>query len=301
MTMVVTGSGGFLGRRVVAALAGEGHRVVAVDRVPHTGPGVSGVTYHQADLADPSSLFPSSTLNHGPFVLVHLAWDMRRHLGYAIQAEQVRQCAALLDHWTGRGLERVVAMGSAEEYGDAEGLIREDTQPPSALSPYGWAKRAAHDLVRAWGQRNRIPVVWLRPFIIYGPGQKGDMMIPYAVECARAGKTAQFSDGRQQRDLVFVDDVARAIVSAVRADTSGHQVCNLGGGEPVVVAEVLKAIADHFQAGERFQLGARSRRPGEPEVQVADIQQAREVLGWRPSVPWREGIASVCSCATGQS
>lgn len=294
MTIVVTGSEGFLGRAVVAALAADDRPVVAVDRVPHMGEILSGVTYHQADLAEAATLLPRES---GPLTLVHLAWDMRRHLGYSVQGEQIRQFAALLDHWTTRGLQRLVAMGSAEEYGSLEGLIDERAKPVGALSPYGWAKRAAHDLVVSWQGRSGVPAVWLRPFIIYGPGQKGDMMIPYAVSQACSRQPAQFSDGLQQRDFVFISDVVEGIRRAVMADSTGLTVCNLGRGEPVMVADVLKSIASFFHAEACFALGARPRRAGEPMRQVADIRQAGEVLGWTPQVRWADGIRQVCEAA----
>ena len=294
MTIVVTGAEGFLGRRVVSALAADGRTVLAVDRVPHVGEAIRGVTYHQADLADPSSLFPSSTIRHGPFTLVHLAWDMRRHLGYSVQADQILQFARLLERWSDSGMVRLVGMGSAEEYGAACGVIHESNGPSFPLSPYGWAKRAAHDLAQSWSRRTGLSVAWLRPFIVYGPGQRGDMLIPHAVECARTRRPAKFTDGLQKRDFVYIDDVVDAIVRALTVGASGMNVCNIACGEPVTVADVLHAIAGHFDAAALFELGAKARRAGEPDVQVASTDVAREVLGWRPTVSWREGIRRTC-------
>jgi nucleoside-diphosphate-sugar epimerase len=290
MDIIVTGSEGFLGRHVVARLVAGGHSVIAVDRIAHEGEALPGVVYHQSDLSDPATLLPCSPEPLHLFTLVHLAWDMRRHLGFVEQAEQVRLFAAVLESWAGRGLQRVVGMGSAEEYGSRDGVLRVADPPVGMLSPYGWAKRAAGELARNWSMRTGVPVWWLRPFIIYGPGQKGDMMIPYALTCAREGHEAEFTDGKQQRDFVHVEDVADAIVCAVQSESAGLRVGNLGRGEPVAVREVLMAIADGCGARSLFHLGARPRRPGEPEVQVADTTEARKQLGWSARIGWREGI-----------
>jgi nucleoside-diphosphate-sugar epimerase len=290
MNIIVTGAEGFLGRQVVARLVAAGHPVIAVDRIAHEGEAQPGVVYHQNDLSDPATLHPCPVVPASPFTLVHLAWDMRRHVGFVEQAEQVRLFAALLDHWTGKGLQRMVGMGSAEEYGSREGMLCETDSPEGLLSPYGWAKCAAGGLVRSWSARAGIPVWWLRPFIIYGPGQKGDMMIPYAMTCAREGREAEFTDGLQRRDFVHVGDVADAIVCAVQAEAAGFRVCNLGRGEPVAVRDVLMAIADGCGVRSLFHLGARPRRSGEPDVQVADTTEAREQLGWSAKIDWRDGI-----------
>ena len=290
MTIVITGSEGFLGRSVVARLAADGHTVIAVDRLFHSGPVTPGVTHHQADLEDAALLLPPSWVAGQPFTLLHLAWDMRRYQGYGIQAGQVRQFANLLDFWGGQGLQRLIVMGSAEEFGSRAGLLTESTEPQLPLSPYGWAKRAARDLAASWSARAGHSVVWLRPFIMYGPGQKGDMVIPFALESARLKKSAQMTDGLQQRDFVFIDDVVDAVVRAVLWMGNGFQAFNLGRGEGVRVADIVMAIARHYQAEALFELGARSRRPGEPDIQIADNRMARELLGWNPAVDWREGL-----------
>jgi len=267
--------------------------VVAVDRIPHAGPPLPSVKYHQADLTDAMTLLPASFPNELPFTLIHLAWDMRRHQGYSIQGEQVRQFAGMLDAWTGKGLARLVAMGSAEEYGGCEGVIREDAAPVLPLSPYGWAKRAAHDLAVSWSLKNDVPVLWLRPFIIYGPGQSGDMMIPYAVDCAVHKREAQFTDGRQLRDFVFIDDVVEAIALSVTAPTRGFHACNIAGGKPVMVSDVLMKIAQHYKSESTFKLGAKPRRPGEPNVQVAEVSIAKDLLGWTARTDMQSGLAQI--------
>lgn len=293
-TIIVTGAEGFLGRSAVARLAGEGWTVLAVDRVPHAGPALTGVAYHMSDLSDPATLVPPG-FNSSRFILLHLAWDMRRFEGYAPQAGQVELFAALLDAWAGRGLDRVIAMASAEEYGGLSGLISESATPVFPLSPYGWSKRAARDLVGSWSPRTGIPAILLRPFIMYGPGQRGDMLIPSAIAAARRREKTAFTDGRQRRDFVYIDDVVEAIVLAARSALTGFHEFNLGGGEGVPVADILMAIARHVGAEAFFDLGARPRRPGEPDLQAADITRARDVLGWRPSIAWPDGLARCLS------
>jgi len=297
MNYVVTGSEGFLGRQVVARLAASGCSVFGVDRLVHTTPRLKHVTYHQSDLEVAAQLLPNSAVNESPFTLIHLAWDMRRHEGYAIQAGQIKQLAHLLDYWGARGLSKVIAMGSAEEYGQRLGKISELDHPEFPLSPYGWAKHSARDLAKSWSQKSEIPCVWLRPFIMYGPGQKGDMLIPSAIEAARTKQKTKFTDGRQRRDFVFIEDVVEAIWLSVQKKLSGFHEFNLGRGEEIPVAHVLMAIARHFNAESLFELGARPRRPGEPDVQIADTTHARLGLGWEASTSCSEGIKRLCeSC-----
>lgn len=290
--LVITGACGFIGRHVLERLCELSVPILAVDRVElDVASCPRNVRFHRSDFSDPSDLIPSDLDVSDGFTLLHLAWDMRRGSDFAPQQEQVRLLGSLLDYWSGRGLRHVVGLGSAEEYGARGGLLYEYDPPLLPLSPYGLAKRAAGEMVASWVVRERQRALWLRPFIVYGPGQRGSMMLPYAVAQAKARQPADFTDGLQERDFVYVDDVARAIVRSAEWGGAGFHVVNVATGRPTRVRDILLEVARLADAEALFRLGARSRRPGEPDRQVADIGVARDLLGWTPEVDWREGIA----------
>ena len=291
--IVVTGAGGFVGRHLLPVLAARGHDVLGVDR-REPGERIPGVLYHTCDLADPGSLIPANAAGWDSFTLVHLAWDLRRDLGPGPQKEQVNHMRNLLDRHT-PALRRVIVTGSAEEYGVRGGILKEDDPPSAPLSAYGAAKCAARELARAWSQASRIPVLWLRPFVVYGAGQGGDMLVPYAVRSAAEKKRAEFTDGLQRRDLVHVSDLIDALARGAETGLDGFHVVNIGTGREVVVRDVLNMIAEQMGAAGLFAIGARPRRAGEPDVQVADCARAATLLGWRARVEWQEGIRSLCA------
>lgn len=294
-SFIVTGARGFLGHRLTAHLSAAGHRVFAVDRQPVLARAPRGVIQHVSDLTDPATLLPPRK-RHGKFVLIHLAWDMRyREKFYAVQTGQVKVLAGLLDHWQDKGLQYVVAPGSAQEYGAQDGVLKEDDPFIPPLSPYGWAKRSACELAMGWSKWTGHGVCWLRPFIVYGPGQGGDMLIPYAVKTALEGRPAAFTAGSQVRDFVFVDDVVRAISMAAEKRPSGVNVVNLGSNDPVKVRTVLEEIGRQFDCLDQFTFGKLPLRPGEPPRQIADVHRAAKVLGWKPTLGWKAGIARTCS------
>src|SRR5690606_3607698 len=191
---------------------------------------------------------------------------------------EVRKMAALLEYWEKRGLTRLVAAGSAAEFGGRTGEIAASDLPVGQLLPYGWAKRSAGELAKAWSEKTGIACCWLRPFLIYGPGQTGDMVIPYALRCARSNETAKFSPCTQARDFVYVDDIARAFVAAVLQPTTGFQSLNLGTGMPIPLHQTIEYIQERIDPRPAFQIGAIPARDGEPPVQYAETRQAFEVL-----------------------
>jgi nucleoside-diphosphate-sugar epimerase len=229
-----------------------------------------------------------------PFALIHLAWDTRRPRAFATHAQHVELLAGILDHWTPRGLETLIVAGSAEEFGQLEGRIPSDATPQGSTSAYGWGKRSAMTLVESWSRMTEKPALWMRPFIVYGPGQSGQMLLPYAIGQALARQDAYFSSGLQERDFVHVDDVAAAFVAAVQRREPGFQGINLGAGMPVRVCDVLDLVGRTLGVRQHFHLGAVKRREGEPLVQFADVSRASSVLGWRARISWHDGVEQLC-------
>jgi nucleoside-diphosphate-sugar epimerase len=292
--IVVSGAAGFIGRRVVARLAAQGARVLAVDRVPDPKGFAPGVEYCRADLAAGADWIPQDF--RSGFVLVHLAWKMSRGIA-SEQAGSVADFGRLLESGSAQGLRGVVGLGSAEEYGEREGCLREDMAPGLRLSAYGQAKHAACRVLEIWTHEPGHRAFWLRPFIAYGPGQVGDMAIPYARRCVQERNPAEFSAGTQFRDFVHVDDVANGIAQAalrLEAEGPAFAICNLGRGFPVQLRAVLERIADQTKSRDLFHFGARPMREGEPKEQFADVSAADALLGWRAQISWEQGIDALC-------
>lgn len=295
MRVVISGSQGFVGRHLLARL-GDGCEVLALGRTPTGDPGPG--RYHQFELDDPVTLLPRDWRGL-PFTLVHLAWDTSRPRSFDAYARHVRAVAGLLDHWGPQGLERVVMAGTAEEYGRRSGRLAEDQEPVGPLTPYGWGKRASRELLTNWSAVTGAPVVWLRPFIVYGPGQVGEMALPYALRQARRGLPADLSGGDQLRDFVYVADVVDAVLRALRVDAPGCHEFNIGTGEGARLRDVLEYMADLCGARHLFRFGVRPYRPGEPMEQVADRERALRVLGWAPTVSWRDGVRRAVAAGEG--
>jgi nucleoside-diphosphate-sugar epimerase len=271
MRVLVTGGTGFIGGHLTASLRREGMDCVAQPRAV-------------------TRSLPAGWAG-APFALVDLAWDTTRSPGFAAHAQQVHRLAQLVEQLRPLGLSAVIGTGSSEEYGPLDGMLTEEAEPATPLTAYGWGKRAAGELLRAWSARAGVPCLWVRPFIVYGPGQRGDMLIPYAVRQALAGLPAEFSAGEQRRDLLAVEDLVALYRRALERGWEGFHVVNAGTGEPTEMREVVLHLGELLGAGHLFRLGARPTRPGEPPLHVADPARAFGLFGWRAAVGWRDGLS----------
>jgi nucleoside-diphosphate-sugar epimerase len=145
-----------------------------------------------------------------------------------------------------------------------------------------------------WTAVHGLSTVSLRYFNVFGPGQNPESryaaVFPAFVSALVRGRPPELHwDGEQSRDFTFVDDVVRANVLAGDADErSDGAVCNIGGGDPKTINEVLRAVSD--AVGRWIEPTRTPRRPGDIRHTHADVTRARELLGWSVSVPWEEAV-----------
>jgi nucleoside-diphosphate-sugar epimerase len=138
-----------------------------------------------------------------------------------------------------------------------------------------------------------LPVTVLRPFNIFGPGQRPDFLIPAIVRQALdpAVDTIEVADLEPRSDYLYLDDLVRAILATLSASPA-YAVYNLGSGQSYSVEEVIQAVQSAAGSAKPFRSRGQ-RRPGEVMDTVADITRARSELGWEPLVPFADGIRRV--------
>ena len=292
MNVLITGAYGFIGKRLILQLAKNGDSIVAIDHTPSQTSLPPSIYQLVIDLDQLDASTVSSLFDGKPFTLVHLAWHNPREGSYAAAAHFVTQLAKLLEMAQGRA-ERVISLGSADEYGTHEGCLAPESESKGQLSPYGWSKKCARELLQSWCARQKTTGFWLRPFTVYGDGQRSNMLLPYAIRQAETKQKAGFSDGLQERDFVHVDDVIEAIVLALRSNLEGFNAINLGWGQTVPIRTVLESIARIFNAEHLFEYGVIPRRADEPQKRFADLTAATKLLNWAPSITLEEGLRRI--------
>jgi nucleoside-diphosphate-sugar epimerase len=189
---------------------------------------------------------------------------------------------------------RVILASSCAVYGDRTDLPIAETAAPRPLSPYASAKLAAEEVCASAADAGQLTAVSLRFFNVYGPRQdpgseySGVLSRFLSAAASGAGVTI-FGDGLQTRDFVFVDDVAAAIVSALRRPLSGHTVTNIGSGTQVSLLDMLARLED--VCGRPIERRYEPPRTGDIRRSCADPRRAAWVLGWRATTGLGAGVA----------
>jgi UDP-glucuronate 4-epimerase len=156
------------------------------------------------------------------------------------------------------------------------------------LAPYPASKRAAELLGHSYHQIQGLDFTALRFFTVYGPRCRPDMMTYKIFDAIRTGVPVPlFNGGNMHRDWTFVSDVAAGIVAALDKRL-GYEVINIGRGEPVLVADYIKAI--ERLAGKKVPFKTEAMMKADVDFTFANIDKAKALLGYAPRVSVEEGV-----------
>lgn len=296
--IVVTGGIGFIGQHLLDALVKGGYCPTAITRrleqindVP--APLRERVRWIELDLLDQESVSRFIEAEK-PSVLFHLAGtrgtgNESGNVASICQKLNVDATVHLLKAANDVGAERIVIAGSAEEYGNQSAPF-DETSPLDPVSVYGQSKAEASRLALELHERENCPVVIVRLFTVYGPAQPRGMFVSDAVAAAVNSESFPMSEGTQERDLVYVDDVVTALIAAGRKQGIEGRVFNLGSGRPVRLRDVAEMIWRISETGAALLIGTRVRADDDMQVTWAKISLALEYLGWEPHVSLEDGL-----------
>jgi CDP-paratose 2-epimerase len=325
-SVLITGGAGFIGANLAHRLLSKGQPVTILDDFSRAGID-RNVNWLRGEHGDALSVVTGSVTDpeicakavEGAGTVFHLAGQtavttsvINPRLDFEINALgtfNVLEAARLAGH------QPIVLYSSTNKvYGEMEEVptIEHDqryayadlprgvpeTQPLDFHSPYGCSKGAADQYVRDYARIYGIPTVVFRQSCIYGPRQMGvedQGWLAWFVIALVTGKPITiFGNGKQVRDVLFVDDLLNAYEAAVEhIDVTAGQVYNIGGGadnsisiwwdfKPLVEAVLEREIPDP---------AFDTTRPGDQPIFVADIAKAERDFGWAPSVSPAEGLS----------
>jgi UDP-glucose 4-epimerase len=292
--VVVTGATGFLGGHVLEQLQAAGAAVIAVvDRSRgsrHRSPAQSVETL---SFDRPDELVATVRAAHPDYV-VHLhAVVTTERSAAAVQRTLEANLLPSLDLMVAcdeMKAKRLILMGSGEEFGPVTGPFDEYTiaDPPS---PYGASKAAVTGYAKMFHRAFNLPVVVLRPSVVYGPCQAPRMLVPQVMHALREGREIAVTEGRQTRDFIYVEDVARGILAALTAPGVDGGSYNLASGEVVSVKDCLARIEAISGRSGLIRYGAIPYKAGEIFSYEPVAERTYTALDWRPRFSLDEGLA----------
>jgi nucleoside-diphosphate-sugar epimerase len=257
------------------------------------------VTFVEADLREPGV---TRNAMKGIQVVFHLAADHGGR-GYVDLHQAGPASNLFLDgvvFWEAlkAGVEKVVYASSGCVYPnymqtDPKKMLylrEEDVKPPhDADNMYGWAKLMAELTLQAYHREHKIGAASLRYFTVYGPrGVENHAVIAMIARAfIQQNPFEVWGDGSQIRNWTYVDDIVSGTILAAEKINDGTAI-NLGTMERVSVLDAVNLVQEF--SGQKLQLRFRPDMPTGPVNRVADNKLAKQLLGWEPKTPFREGL-----------
>jgi UDP-glucuronate 4-epimerase len=303
MKVLVTGGAGFIGSHVCAQLAIEGYEVSALDDFnDYYDPQIkraniaalgTGLVLREGDIRN--ARFVQDVMSEGKFEsIIHLAAragvrpsliDPMLYIETNIVGTQ-----NLLDAAHKNGVSKFVFASSSSVYGLAKVVpFSEELPLPQTLSPYAATKIAGEQLCGNYAHLYGMPVVCLRFFTVYGPGQRPDLAIHKFTDAIHHGRSIpQYGDGSTRRDYTYIDDIVQGVLGALRYKGPAFDIFNLGENQTTTLSELIAEIERAL--GKKALIERLPEQQGDMPLTSADISKARQLLGYNPTTKIHEGI-----------
>ncbi len=297
---LITGGAGFIGSHIAEALLDQGESVCVFDNLA-TGreanlKALKGrAQFVWGDLRDFESVKAAAK---GVEVIFHQAAlaSVPRSIADPVASLEtnINGTQNVLLAARDAGVRRVVYASSSSVYGDTPTLPKREDMPTNPLSPYAVQKLTGELLCGVFTRIYGLETVALRYFNVFGPRQ--DPTSAYAAVIPRflraileRKRPIVFGDGEQTRDFTYIANVVQANLLAATSPHAVGRVMNIGRGEQITLNTVLRLAGEIMHTS--IDADYREPRTGDIRDSLADISLAQQLLGYKPAVSFREGLA----------
>lgn len=295
--VLVTGGLGFIGNRLCAALLEQGVDVRIVDDLSGhyaESTGQAAAAALAARGAEVTIACAEAAHLTGFDAVIHLAalpGVRTRRSPCAFHETNVGLTERLVRAASAAGT-RFVLVSSSSVYGNAHELPTPEHAPAAPLNPYAASKVAAEDVVREHG----VEAVIVRPFSVYGPGQRPEMAFARWIDSLGAGRALPWHAAPgSARDFTYVDDAVAGILAALRRGRAG-EAYNVSGWRSVGLRAALDVLEEAF--GRPARLATTPGSAAEARVTHGCGRKAAAELGYEPRTDFRSGLAQQLAAAS---
>ena len=289
--ILVIGSSGYVGSNLIKRLSHDNSNIYGIQRSDKNILDAN-VQIRNCDIRNFEKL--NKIINDiNPAYIFHMAGNTSRSISLDTLDEIIdvtlvgtlnvlKSCSGL------NALKSLVVFGTSEEYGNANDAYREELKE-DPISPYSFSKTASYYLCKLFYNMCGVPFIFLRPSLIYGPGQPDTMFIPSLISALKENREFKMTAGEQSRNFIYIGD---AIECAIRAATSENciaEIINIGN-ENAKIIDIARSISTMMGKAHLIKPGEIDYRENEIMNYKLDCTKMHQRLNWKPQVCLKDGL-----------
>jgi len=299
MKFLVTGGAGFIGSHLVKFLVKQSHSVVVIDNLHAGNPNnlknvLDEIEFHQLDILDYDGMKKIVEEIDGIFhhaALTSLPESFEKKDEYfkvnVIGTKNIFKLAKECKF-------KVVFASSSSVYGNVEKIPISEDFEKKPLSPYAETKVQDEDLVIKYNELG-VPIIGLRYFNVFGKGQTGSyagVITKFIQRILERKPPIINGDGLQLRDFVYVEDVAKANLIAMKSKVN-KGFFNVGSGEATSILDLANMFVK--ASGLEFEPIFEKPQKGDARMSQADLTLIKNTLNWKPEIKLEDWIKKIIS------
>lgn len=294
MKIIITGGAGFIGSNLVEELVKYNHKVIVIDnlstgRLENINHLKKKITFVRGDISKKKNwikFFKNCDWVFHLAAIGDIVPSIENPEKYF--KSNVEGTLNVLEAARNNNIKKFLYAASSSCYGIPKKYPTNENENIDPKYPYALTKNIGEQLVMHWNKVYKLNVISMRFFNVYGirsrtSGTYGAMFGVFLAQKLSSKKLTIVGNGKQTRDFVYVSDVVRAMILAMKSKARG-EIFNVGAGKPVSVNEIIKYLDVN---NNKIHI---PKRPGEPNVTHANIYKIKKILKWEPKISIKRGI-----------
>ena len=288
--ILITGGTGFIGFHLALFLTKKNWIVHSLSKSkPKNFRKIDKVKYIYCDIRNKNNL--KKKIDNYYDYIVNLSGYVDHSKNSSIIKTHFNGCKNLFNNFRNKKLKKFIQIGSSIEYGkqkspqNEKSLKKKDTN-----SVYGNAKLSSTLFLLKQYKIKHFPATILRLYLVYGPKQDENRIIPFVIKQSLKGNKFNCSPGNQLRDFTYIDDVILAIYKSLLSKESNGELINIGTGKPIKIKRLIKMINKNIGTGLPI-FSKLNFRQDEMLKLYPNITKAKKVLNWTPKINLKDGLS----------
>ena len=287
--ILITGGTGFIGYHLAKKCLDLNWSVDSIStKSPPLKRKLKKVNYLKIDISKKRKLI-KNLKNDYDFV-VNLAGYVDHSKKNKTMKSHFNGCKNLANFFLNKNLKKFVQIGSSIEYGKSKSPQKENKKNlRETYSTYGNAKLFSTKFLLELKKKYNFPITILRLYLVYGPKQDVNRLIPFTIINALKKVKFNCSAGRQFRDFIYIDDLVSAIVKTLKSKKTNGEIINIGSGNPTNVKKLILKICKLAKSG-KPQFGKVLLRKDEILKLYPSLNKVKKILNWQAKVNLEKGL-----------